>query len=206
MFRRHLLVLSLFFLYTSVVHAALTAQEETQYVVNAMRDLVAREKGKIPAEELERRLHEILNPLFDFDQMARSCLGANWKNITPQQQREFVASFSHLLAQTYLAKIRRNIDKSEISFLPPVEKQDKVIVRMKAVTDGETVSIDYRMHQLEGRWRVYDVVIENVGLVSNYRNEFTSLLERQSFDSLLENLRTKIEKLEVPREAQSSGG
>ena len=130
-------------------------------------------------------------PIFDFDQMSRSCLGANWKKATPEQQKEFVATFGQLLASTYLAKIRKNIENSTITYLPTTVKDDRVIVRTIIHNEGTDIAADYRMYQSAGVWKVYDVIIENVGLVTNYRNEFSAELEKGDFGALLGRLKDK---------------
>jgi phospholipid transport system substrate-binding protein len=126
--------------------------------------------------------------------MAKSSLGANWSKATPQEQSEFVELFTELLAQSYLKKIRENIEVSEITFQEPVARDATVVVKSTVSSKGDEFPIDYRMRLTEGRWRVYDVVVENVGLISNYRNEFTTIVRKEQMSGLLLRLREKLAK------------
>ncbi len=177
---------------TLSAHDTTTAQGAIEDTVTRVREAVRTEEGKTSVQALEMKLREIIMPVFDFEEMSKLCLGQNWKAVTPDQQKEFVKLFSELLARTYLRKIRENAADSEFAVLRNSNlAPDRTLVQTKINYKGDQASIDYRLRLEEGRWRIYDVVIENVGLVSNYRSEFASILRKENFDGLLASLRAK---------------
>lgn len=164
-----------------------------QQTVEAVREAVQQESGTLTPEQLDEKLREIIEPVFDFDEMSRRSLGANWKKGKPEQQQEFVKLFSDLLAKNYLKKIRENVADSTLSLVG--EKKDaqgkRALVRTVVKYDGEEAAIDYRLRNKGQTWRIYDVVVENIGLVSNYRSEFGGILAKEDFEGLLQKLREK---------------
>jgi len=145
----------------------------------------------LTAAVLDKKLRDIIAPVFDFREMSRRCLGANWKKGTPDQRKEFIELFSDMLARNYLKKIRENAKDSEFSLLSEKTNGKKAKVRTNVTYDGQDVSIEYRLRNKKNAWRVYDVIIENIGLVSNYRSEFSGIVKNEKFDGLLRRLRAK---------------
>ena len=194
-FRRLIAILALGLIPTLAYGTPSTDEARTQIdtAFNQVKEVVAKEKETLSPQDLNTKLRSILAPKFDFDDMARSSLGANWNKGTPEEQTEFVTLFSELLGRTYLAKIRKNVETSEITYLPPMTKGDRVVIRSVIKTDGGDVAADYRMFAKDGQWRIYDVIVENVGLVANYRNEFASILRKENFSGLLVRLREQTE-------------
>lgn len=138
------------------------------------------------------QLRTIINPKFDFAKMAQLSLGTHWNEITPDERAEFVTIFSNLLAKTYLAKIetvKRGMVSIETESLDSETK--KAIVKTLVTNKGDTFPIDYRLSAESGGWKVYDVVIENIGLVVNYRNEFAGIIRKEKFSGLLQKLKDK---------------
>lgn len=137
------------------------------------------------------KLREIIVPKFNFPEIAKRCLGSGWSMATPEEQTEFVEVFSEILIRTYLAKIETlklgmvNIKSAKVN-LP-----DAVVKTVTELQD-EQVSIDYRMTLENSGWRVYDVVIENVSIVANYRNEFLGIIRKDHMSGLIEQLRRKL--------------
>ena len=138
------------------------------------------------------KLRTLINPKFNFSEMAKRSLGANWNEITPEEQKDFTSVFSELLARTYLSKIETvkpgMVDvKSEQVELP------RAVVKTVVTSKGDHFPIDYKLTYQNSSWQVYDVVIENIGLVANYRNEFSGIIRKEKFAGLMERLRKKIE-------------
>ena len=142
------------------------------------------------------KMREIIQPRFDFDEMAKRSLGSNWQVATPDQQSEFVKVFSDLLASTYLNKIE-TVKKDQVSIDSENVDFPKSVVKTTVKHKGDTFPIDYKLLNTSGSWRVYDVVIENIGLVANYRNEFAGIIRKEKFAGLLERLREKVKPLEA---------
>lgn len=184
---------SLFFLFSVNAVGAVekSASDTVAQTVEKVKVVVERESEGLSSEQVETELRDLLRPVFDFREMARRSLGANWKKGTPEQQAEFVDLFSDLLAKNYLKKIRENIRKGTFAVAGESEKGKKSLVKTTFTIDGEVFKIDYRLRQKKNRWMAYDVIIENIGLVTNYRNEFAGIIRKEKFDGLLVKLRAK---------------
>jgi phospholipid transport system substrate-binding protein len=138
------------------------------------------------------KLRVLINPKFNFSEMAKRSLGPNWNEISADEQKDFTNVFSELLARTYLSKIETvkpgMVDvKSEQVELP------RAVVKTVVTSKGDHFPIDYKLTYQNNTWQVYDVVIENIGLVANYRNEFSGIIRKEKFAGLMERLRKKIE-------------
>lgn len=159
--------------------------------VENVRQLIKKEKATLNEEQLDTKIREVISPLFNFAEMSRRCLGPNWKEGTPEQQQEFVTHFSDLLARTYISRIRKGLEESEVKLADQKIEGEKAIARTVVTDSKGDVLVDYRLMPIEGRWQVYDVIIENVGLVSTYRTEFSGIVRNEKFAGLLERLRSK---------------
>ncbi len=142
-------------------------------------------------DELDDLLREIIAPVFDFEEMSKRCLGVNWRTATPKQQAEFQDLFSNLLAKNYLKQIREKAQGAQFKLYSANERKKKATVQTIVTTDNGTLKIDYRLYNNAGNWKVYDVIVENIGLVSNYRSEFSDIIGREGMEGLLVRLRAK---------------
>jgi phospholipid transport system substrate-binding protein len=153
-------------------------------------------KGESKRNERRAKLKEVIYQRFDFTEMARRSLGPEWRRLSPAEQKEFVALFTELLERAYLDKIE-SYDGEKVRYLKDradgsyAEVDTQVIDRK-----GQAFSIDYRLHNFNGEWKVYDVVIEDISLVNNYRTQFNRVLAQSSYAELVRRLRDK--KLSAP--------
>lgn len=182
----------------AAVIAEATPINDMQSTVNSLVEVVEMYPGDDNLTTRRAELRKIIAPKFDFNEMAKRSLGAQWLKIDEQQQAQFVSVFSELLAKTYLARIEnveRNmvtVDSEKISESTS-SKLSKALVKTTVSYKGDQFPIDYKLFRREQQtWKVYDVVIENIGLVSNYRNEFAGIIRRHNFDGLIERLQKKI--------------
>jgi phospholipid transport system substrate-binding protein len=159
-------------------------------VIDDLVKAVADNKGEANFEARRAKMREIIGPLFDFDEMSQRSLGSNWAAATPEQQKEFVHLFSELLASTYLKRLE-NIEPGMVIMVSDQIKGEKALVRTKVDYKGDKFPLDYKMVQKGGSWRVYDVVIENIGLVTNYRTEFSGIVRKDKMTGLIEKLRER---------------
>jgi phospholipid transport system substrate-binding protein len=127
--------------------------------------------------------------LFDFDEIARRALSRHWTARSPEEQAEFVRLFTELLERSYIGRIESYAGEKIVYTGESVDGAF-AIVRSKVVTSrrGET-PLDYRLHLRDGRWKVYDVLIDHVSFVATYRSEFSRILQKESYPALLERLR-----------------
>ena len=188
-----LLGLALFvFAPTASLLAAPTTQP--QEVIKSTIDSVVKIVEELPGDtNLKSRrgkIKTLLEPRFDFAEMAKRSLGANWSTISTEQQKQFVDAFSKLLSDTYVARIE-NVKRDMVKVKNESVDGDKAIVKTSVLNKGDTFPIDYRLMDKGGAWLVYDVVIENIGLVANYRNEFAGIMRREKFDGLMAKISAK---------------
>lgn len=148
-------------------------------------------KGDAALETRRAKLREVINPVFDFSEMAKQSLGANWRGLTADEQTEFVRVFSDLLAKTYLSKIE-TVEPGMVTIDSQNVEAPRAVVKTTVRSKGDAFPINYKMYTTkEGAWRVYDVVVENIGLVVNYRNEFAGVIRRDKVSGLIEQLKKK---------------
>ena len=142
-------------------------------------------------EDLQGRLAEVIYPRFDFTEMAKRSLGSHWGRRSAEEQREFVKVFTGLLGRTYADRIESNNTQS-ILYTREVEDQNFAEVDTKIVTDKrEELSINYKLHSVNNEWKVYDLVIEDISLVNNYRSQFDRVIARSSFEELIRVMKAK---------------
>jgi len=139
------------------------------------------------------RIWEILDQIFDYAEISRRALGANWKAFSPAEQEEFTDVFSRLIGNTYLDRIQGEFQDEKVEFLDQemVEGKPLAKVSTRVVRKAGDIPVDYGMVLKEGRWQVYDVRVEGVSLVQNYRSQFSSLLVKETPAQLIERIRAK---------------
>ena len=152
------------------------------------------ESNPAPAPRLameQRRLdvRRVATELFDFDEISRRALSRHWTARTPVEQTEFVRLFTDLLERTYIGRIEA-YSGEKIVYVGETMDGEFATVRSKVITRrrGET-PLDYRLHLRDGRWKVYDVLIDHVSFVSTYRSEFDRIIQKESYASLAGRLR-----------------
>ena len=135
------------------------------------------------------RLREIVYPLFDFNEMSMRSLGANWRRINPQQRQEFVSTFTALLEKTYADQIDLYNGQQVVYSGESIDGDYAQVDSRIIDKNGQTYSVAYRLHRVDGKWRIYDVVAENISIVNNYRSQFNRVIARSSFEELLKTMK-----------------
>ncbi len=150
-------------------------------------------KSNDKKQERIDRLKEALNPIFDYDEMAKRALGAHWRRRTPAEQEEFVKLFRDFLEKIYSDKVNL-YEGQKVTFGRETLEKDFAEVESTVIsTKGEEISVIYRLRRgAGGKWRVYDALVENVSLINNYRSQFDHIISKYSFDELKKLLREKI--------------
>ncbi len=156
-------------------------------------------KGKTHRTERRARIRAAVEEVIDFKEMTRRSLGIHWRKRTPKERDEFVHLFSHLLENSYISKIEQQTDEKVLYLSEKVNKKGtRAIVKTKVLTSQETeIPIAYRMIKKDGQWMAYDIVIEGVSLVSNYRTQFGKIIKRSSYDDLVASLKKKVENIKA---------
>jgi phospholipid transport system substrate-binding protein len=148
-------------------------------------------KGNSKTAERRQVLRDITDGVFDWTEMAKRALGRHWARRTPAEQHEFTALFRDLLERAYVAKIERYAGEP-ITYVGEVPDGEVTTVRTRITSrQNQEVPIDYRMYRDGDRWRVYDVLIESVSLVNNYRTQFDSIIKTSSYEQLVKRLKAR---------------
>jgi phospholipid transport system substrate-binding protein len=142
-------------------------------------------------DERRQQLAKVISARFDFDEMARRSLGAEWRRLTPGQRQEFVELFAELLRDTYVANIESYKGEKVIYTRETQEEQYAVVQTILRSPEGTEYTLDYRLHLIDKEWKVYDVVIENVSIVNNYRSQFARVINKSSYEGLIRALKEK---------------
>jgi phospholipid transport system substrate-binding protein len=190
--RFNLLLIALLLLWS---FAPLQAGQPTEEIRSAINQGIEIAKGAKLDTEADKaavvnRLREIVYPLFDFEEMAKRSLGPHWRRLNPQQQTEFVASFRELLEKTYADKIDL-YEGQKVAFTGETVDKDFAQVDTRVIGKQQSYSVDYRLHLVNGKWKIYDVIAENISLVNNYRSQFNRVLSNSSYDELLKIIKEK---------------
>jgi phospholipid transport system substrate-binding protein len=189
--KRRLVGLSLLLLALFCAPAwAATPLDTVKADVNNVLDVLG---NKALKEEVKKeKLREIYDEMFDQIELSKWSLGRNWIKFSEAQRQEFVTLFRQVLEKAYADKLL-SYTNEKVLFDREIKLSDtRVEVRTRIVTSSKEIPIDYRVLQEGGTWKVYDVVIENLSLVQNYRSQFDDILSRKTPDQLLEILRKKV--------------
>jgi phospholipid transport system substrate-binding protein len=154
---------------------------------------------KKPEKKQERRklLEQTISQRFNFAEMAKRSLGAEWAKRTPEEQKEFAANFQTLLSNTYIGRIDA-YSGEKVQYLKELNDGEYAEVYTKIDDGKSTIDLTYKMENSVGEWRVYDVVVEGTGLVQNYREQFKRILRKDSFAELSRQLRDKSAHIKAP--------
>ncbi|HSA65942.1 MAG TPA: ABC transporter substrate-binding protein [Nitrospira sp.] len=183
--------------------ADLTYAGEPTEAIRGTIDEVLRILGdkqlKEPSKANERRqlLETVVGERFDYQEMSRRSLGAPWNNLSDKEKDEFVSLFQTLLVNTYADKVE-SYSGEGVQYVNERREKEYAEVRTKVLTGKTEIPLDYRLLNKGSAWRVYDVVVDGVSLVSNYRGQFSKILRTSSYADLVDQLRKKSDKIKSP--------
>ncbi len=151
-------------------------------------------KGEAAKENKQEKIRSVSEKMFDFIELSKRTLGQNWAKLSPDQQKEFVSLYQSLLEEAYTDKITSYTDE-KVQFEKEVPLSGNTVeVQTTIVTKTTRIPINYRLIEKGGDWKVYDVVIEGVSLIGNYRTQFREILSNKPPEALLDALRKKTGK------------
>jgi phospholipid transport system substrate-binding protein len=149
-------------------------------------------KQDVRGADLRAAIRTIAHEIFDFRELSQRALARHWQARTPAERDEFVQLFADLLERSYIGKIEMYSGGDSIQYTSETAEGDQATVRTRIVTrSGTEIPVDYRMHRVGDRWLVYDVAIEGVSLVANYRAQFNKIIQTSSFKGLVDKLAAK---------------
>jgi len=142
------------------------------------------------------KMKGIIFPKFNFLEMGKRSLGSKrWKERSPEERKVFIDVFGKLLENSYANKLESYHDE-KINYVDEIVKGKYAMVKTEVIRKNGTVNVDYKLIRGGGEWRVYDIVVEGVSMIKNYRSQFARIIHKDSFDTLMEKLNAKVYKLE----------
>jgi phospholipid transport system substrate-binding protein len=173
--------------------------EQLKKSIDGIIDLLKDPGLQSDGMKLERRnrIFKVMEEQFDFGEMAKRSMGTFWQKLSEPEQKEFEVTFSSYLEKSYIMKIEKYTDE-KVVFGEEKPKGDKYFtVRTDIVASGSrSIPVEYSLHDVKGQWMVYDVNIEGVSLVTNYRSQFGDVIRKEGFRGLMAKLDEKLKKLD----------
>ena len=188
---------ALFLLFFSVLppsrSSAGAPTEQIRTSVDKIQAILKNPQLKFPAKTKERReqLRQVVSSRFDFAEMARRSLGSQWRKLSPKEQEEFVRLFTDLLERAYIDRIEAYSDEKFAYIRENLDKDYAEVMSRIVTNKGEEFSLNYKVHLVGSEWKVYDVVVENISLVNNYRSQFNRIITNSSYEELIRKMKEK---------------
>lgn len=194
---RHLILLLLIVItlwpgQAPAVSALETVRENVNKVLEILRDPAR--KSQFAKEIKEDRIRPVFKEMFDDVELSKRTLGRNWASLNPAQQTEFVTLFRRILENAYADKILSYTNEQVVFDRETAIAPNRAEVYTRVITSSKQIPVTYRVILKDGTWKVYDVVIENVSLVQNYRSQFNDILAKDTPEKLLEIMRKKLQE------------
>ena len=192
-----------FCLLAGAAQAASPAHQTLERVINNVLNLIKDPAYANSATRAGQRakIEKEARTIFDFGEFSLRTVGARWKTFTPAQQKGFSEAFANLLIPTYVNKID-GYNGEQVVYLGEASSSDgsKVEIRTEvALKDGRKIPVAYRMLQKNGKWWVYDVLVENLSLVKNYRTQFQDILTSGTPDELIKRINEKAQEVRAQK-------
>lgn len=199
------LFVSLTFLLINVPYAESGRPKEgVKANVDKVLELLRDKELKKPENKQKRRekIRKVLRQNFNYEEMSMRALAVHWKKRTPAEKKEFVSLFRDLLERSYMKRIEAYTDENVVYAAESIDG-DYAEVKTKIITERKVViPINYRLLKSSSKWKVYDVIIEGVSLIKNYRTQFNKIIRSQSFEALIKRMKNKQEEEESLEQIQ----
>ncbi len=210
MLKRKPLFLSVLLLFTVFAPPAFgtqpldTLKEPVDQIIQILNDPQYKDPSKRDFQH--DKIWEIVRTIFDFKAISRLTVARYWKKFVPSQKEAFTDVFSQFLGNTYISKVQGEYQNEKVVFLgQKMISESKALVKTKIIREGIETPINYRMYKRKDNWKIYDVKIEGVSLVKNYRDQFRKILLKESPDQLIERVQKKLENQKKKRAADDKG-
>ncbi len=175
------------------------ATESVRVTIDEVLKILNDKELKTPAKQEDRRqrLEKVVAARFDYSEMSRRSLGAQWNQLSDKEKQEFVDLFRTLLTNTYADRVETYSGEG-VQYLNERTEKEYAEVRTKVLSGKTEIPMDYRLMNKSNDWHVYEVVVDGVSLVNNYRGQFSKILHTSSSPDLVDHLRKKSEKIKAP--------
>ncbi|MGI9302933.1 MAG: MlaC/ttg2D family ABC transporter substrate-binding protein [Gammaproteobacteria bacterium] len=172
--------------------AATAPAEQAKITVDAIID--ALNNGGLDKQTQREKIGGLIAERFDFRNMSQRVLAKNWRKASDGEKERFVELFSQLLINTYLGRIKAYTDERVEFVDEKIRKEKYALVDTLIVTSDKEIPVDYKMILRGDQWRVYDVVIEEVSLVSSYRSSYLEIVQKEGIEGLLAQMQAKLDQ------------
>lgn len=189
-------ILVVLFLFSPTPLSAGEPTERIKATIDKLIEIVTNPQLDAPemAEKRARMIRSTIDDVFDWAAFSQRTMGRHWRKLTAVQKKEFIEFFGQLLERTYMDKTR-HYSGEKMEFLNEDIDGDYGSVEAKVISkNGVEISVEYRIMKRDGIWFVYDVYVEGVSLVNNYRVQFNNIITRSSYEELVRRLKTKLEE------------
>jgi phospholipid transport system substrate-binding protein len=166
-----------------------TVQGHVNNVLDVLRDPAL--QGEANKEAKEKKIESIANQMFDYVALSKLTLGRSWKEFNNEQQKEFLSLYRSILKKAYMDKILSYTDEKVLFDKEMMLAENKAEVQTRIITKSAEIPINYRVYLNDGQWRVYDVIIEGISLIQNYRTQVREILANNPPEEVLKILREK---------------
>ena len=193
-----------FLLFISISVNAAEFSSPTARVKDSVDKVIAVLKdSSLDREARWTRIGVVINDSFDFRSMSQSVLATNWKKASPEERQRFVEFFSQYLEDTYRTKIEAYTNQ-KVEYIGETIRGKRAVVETIIITDNSEIPVNYKLKNNEGSWFAYDVVIEGISLVNNYRSTFSAIVKNDGMDGLLNDIQTRINKYKASQQEETS--
>lgn len=187
-----LLLCSLSLLLTSNAFAAIGPMEQAKLTIDKVIEII--KSPDIDPNAKREQLSEAIRDRFNFKAMSQRVLARNWRKASPEEKDRFVHLFSELLERNYIGHIE-GYTNEKVNYVKERIKKNKAAIDTVIATKSADIPVSYRMLQKKDGWKVYDVIIEEVSFVNNYRSTYGQILKKEGFTGLLAKMEQKLETL-----------
>ncbi|HAK89969.1 MAG TPA: organic solvent tolerance ABC transporter substrate-binding protein [Nitrospiraceae bacterium] len=170
--------------------------DQVKQTIDKVLDILRDKELKKPSKTKERRtiIRKFIDERFDFEEMAKRALGLHWRKRTAEEKKEFVPLFMDLLERSYIKKIENYTDEKILYIAERIEGGYSDVGTKVVTKRNVEIPIDYRLLKRDGKWEVYDVTIEGVSLINNYRTQFNKIIRADSYEELVKRMKNKQEE------------
>ena len=179
----------------SFCEAASEITHQLKGTIDKVINIVTNESMRDNKEGRRMALRKAIDQRFNYQQMVMRSLAKNWEPLSDQDRQNFIKLFKSLLENSYASKLEAYSDE-KIKYTDEVLKGQYALVKTEVVRPSSTITVDYKLINENGAWKVYDFVIEGVSMIRNYRSQFTKIIRKDSYAVLVQKLTDKINKLE----------
>lgn len=189
----HILVLGCLLALAIQANAGQTPIQTVQTAVDGILGILTNET--LDKEEKRSKMREIINQRFDFRAMSQRTLATNWKKASRDEQQQFVGLFAQLIQSSYIGKVEAYTSE-KVEYPGEKIKGKRAVVDTMIITSSTEIPVNYKVYLKNDEWRVYDVVIEGVSLISSYRSTYQEIVKKDGFPGLFVKMEAKLKELE----------